>query len=269
MTIHRFPHHGLILTFILAATGCSAFAAAADLSHSAREAAWSLEADAAASARPMRGRAEFRAGSATLSGIGNGHAPEADAPFIAPAEPAGTQDIARGAVLDVWLNDRRRDLRALTSEPSLGSAIVQGDFFRYTSVNSHPDLRGFWGQPLLLKWSALLEITAQGPHVFVSNLSKERGWGAMTVRTLVRLNEETLFEKEVRVFGSNEISEVNSRALTLAPGFYNLEVWLAAENALALPPGTQLGTFITMREPGVMTGEPLPPSRIWYRVRPN
>lgn len=146
-------------------------------------------------------------------------------------------------------------------------AVVQGDFFRYTSVNSDPDLRTFWGQRLLLKWTAILEIPDSGVHVFVSELSKERDNGAMRVRTLVRLNDETVFERDVRVFMVNTIHEVGSRSLTLDKGRYKLEVWLAVRNGLDLPPSTQLGTYLKIRAPGDLTARPLQSSRIWHRVQ--
>jgi hypothetical protein len=195
-----------------------------------------------------------------------GRAPESDAPFIAPIAAVDTAELAHGALLDVWLNDGNADLRTVSGERSLGTAVVRGDFFRYNAVNSDPDLRGFWGRPLLLKWSALLEIPDRGAHVFVSELSKDRSYGAMDVETMVRVNDETVFEKEVKVFGSNTISEMGSRVLTLAPGFYRLEVWLAASGR-ALPPDTQLGTFLKIRAPGMMTAEPLQSSRVWHRTR--
>jgi hypothetical protein len=267
MTMRRSSLYGIIFTSMLAATAFSAFGAGADLGQGARGAARGLHAGAPAGARPVLGRAELRAGSAALPGIGLARAPGTDAPFIAPADPADTVDLVPGALLDVWLNDRERDPRAVTTERSLGTAVVRGDFFRYNTVNFDSDLRSFWGQPLLLKWSALLDIPEGGQHVFVSELSKERGFGAMVVRTMVRLNEETLFEKQVRVFGGNKIDEVGSRDLALAPGYYRLEVWLAVENSLALPPATQLGTFLKIRAPGEMTPTPVQSSRIWHRTR--
>jgi hypothetical protein len=267
MTMRRSPLHGILFCSMLAATGCSAFAAGPDPSHSVRAAASGLGADGAAHARPVLARARLRTRSAALPGIGTARAPGTDAPFLAPAEGADTMDLVPGALLDVWLNDRRRDVRTLSSERSLGTAVVQGDFFRYNTVNSDPDLRGFWGQPLLLKWSAILEIPEGGPHVFESELSKERGGGAMELRTLVRVNDETVFEREIRVFGGNQISQVGSRVLPLTPGFYRLEVWLSAKNGLALSPSTRLGTFLRIRAPGRMTAEPVQSSRIWHRVR--
>jgi|GEM_PF-3346942 len=262
MKMRRSSLYGALFACMLAAAGCSAFAGA-EPSRGARGAAWRLHADA----RPVLGRAGLRAGSAAASGTGVRSAAKAEAPFIAPAEPQDTIVLAPGALLDVWLNDGKTDLRAATSERSLGSAVVRGDFFRYNAVNFDPDLRGFWGQPLLLKWSAFLEITERGPYVFESELSKERGWGAMEVRTLVRVDDQTVFEEEVKVFGSNRIFKTGSRSLTLAPGSHRLEVWLAAENRMALPPATQLGTFLKIRAPGVMTAEPLQPSQVWHRVR--
>lgn len=253
-----------LFTMILVAAGCSTFAA---------ESAPSLSGQAevarvAADARPAPGRGELRAESAGSSEGGWERASEAGAPFIAPLERADTLELAPGAVLEVWLSDRGRDLRTITSERALGTAVVRGDFFRYTSVNADPDLRGFWGQPLLLRWSALLEITEQGSHVFALELSRERGGRAMQVRTLVRLNEETVFERQVRVTGlGNSISESGSHVALLAPGFYKLEVWLALDTRSALPPSSQLGTFIRLREPSAMTPAPLPSSRLWHRVR--
>jgi hypothetical protein len=211
------------------------------------------------------GRAELRAES-PRSGTGAVVAPKANVPFIAPIEP-DTNEFRPGAILDVWLNDRTRDPRAITSEPSLGRAVVQGDFFRYNSVNLDPELRRFWGQPLLLKWSAILEITEEGEHVFVSELSKERATGAMTVRTLVRLNDETLFEKDVRISLTNPILERGSRALRLSPGRYRLDVWLAVQNVRDVPPSTQLGTYLSIRSPSLSAAVPVQPSRISHLVR--
>jgi hypothetical protein len=241
--------HGIILSSMLAATGCGAFAARTEPSHNAGGSAWDLDAGAATGVRPAMAQA-----------------PEADALFIAPLRLSDTINLAPGALLDVWLNDPRKDLRTLSRERSMGAAVVRGDFFRYNSISLDPDLRGYWGQPLLLKWSAILEITEPGVHVFESELSKERGWGAMVVRTLVTLNQETLFDKEVRVFGSNQIFEMGSRTLSLAPGRYTLEVWLAAENRLRLPPETRLGTFLKIRAPSLRTGQPIQSSQLWHVV---
>lgn len=261
MKTHRSSLHATLFTLLLTASGCGAFAAGSVPSDGAGAAAWRMDAGTGAG-----DEAGFRMAPPILRGNGSGRAAKADAPFIRPLPQADTV-LEPGALLDVWMNDRRRDLRTITSERSLGTAVARGDFFRYSSVNSDPDLRGFWGQQLVLKWSALLEIKEQGQHVFVSELSRERTYGALSVRTLVRLNEETLFEKEVREFGHNQISEVGTRVLTLSPGFYRLEVWLAVQNARDLAPATQLGTYIRVREPGVMTAELLPLSRLWHRVQ--
>lgn len=174
MTMRRNLLHGIIFTSLLAASGCGSFAAGGDPLHGARGAAWDLD----AGARPVPGRAGLRAEPVAVPGIGMGHGPEAGARFIAPAETIDSVDLRPGALLDVWLNDEDADLRTLSGERSLGTAVVRGDFFRYNTVNSDPDLRGFWGRPLLLKWSAILEITERGAHVFVSELSKEASYGA-------------------------------------------------------------------------------------------
>lgn len=263
MTTHRSTLPVILLTSMLAASGCGAFAGGADPSRSAPEAAWGYHADA----RPAPGRARLQAGTAAVPGTGVRHAPAGGTAVVtAVVTAAETADsIAPGAVLDVWLNDPAVDLRTLSSGTSLGNAVVRGDFFRYASVNSDPGLRGYWGRPLLLKWSALLRITEHGKHVFVTELSKERRNGAIAVRTLVRLNGETLFEEEVRKFGVNEISETGSRELVLAPGRYELEVLLAVRNVLALPPSTQLGTYLRMRAPSDRTPVPVQ-SRLWYRT---
>jgi hypothetical protein len=250
MTMRRNLLHGILFTSLFAVSGCGSFASGGN----SLDGVWGVD-DGAHPAAEL----------AAPAGIVMGHGTETGARFIAPAGPVDTVDLARGALLDVWLNDGESDLRTVTSERSLGTAVVRGDFFRYNTVNSDPDLRGFWGQPLVLKWSALLEIPEGGAHVFESALSKERGWGAMEVRTLVRVNEETVFEEDVRVFGSNQISRAGSRVLTLAPGFHKLEVWLAVENRLELPAATQLGTFLKIRAPGIRTAEPV--SRVWHRVR--
>src|ERR1700741_1155674 len=212
MTTSPSALHGIIVISMLAAAG--AFAAGAEPSHGAGAAAWGPGTEAA--------------------GAGPVLAPEADAPFVAPAD---TVRFSPGALLDVWMNDDRRDLRAITSERSLGTAVMQGDFFRYTSINADADLRGYWGQHLVLKWSAYLEVAEPGLHVFVSELSKERNRGAIRVRTLVRVNEVTVFERQVREFGSNQIFEVASYPLPLARGYHRLEVWLSVSNGLSLPPG--------------------------------
>ncbi|HET7229653.1 MAG TPA: hypothetical protein VFJ16_06615 [Longimicrobium sp.] len=259
------PLHGIIFTSMLAATGCGTFAAKADPLHGPSGAAWGLS-DVAAGARPVFGRTEFRVES-DLPGTRIGRAPGADAPITAPAEPADTTNLEPGALLDVWLSDRNVDIRTITTERSLGTAVVQGDFFRYNVVNSDPDLRGFWGQPLLLKWSALLEIPDRGAHVFAAELSRERGGRAIQVRTMVRVDEETVFEKQVRVFLGNPIFETSSRVLTLAPGYHRLEVWLAVDTRQAVLPASQLGIVLKIRPPGQMTAEPVQPSRIWHRVR--
>lgn len=240
MTILRSTLYGAAFTFVLAAVGCSAFSATANPSSAAHEPAWSREADSS---------------------------PVSGAPRMAPAERQDTIELAPGALLEVWLNDRRQDIRTIASERSLGVAVVRGDFFRYNAVNSDPDLRGMWNQPLLLKWSGLLEITDRGPHVFVSELVKERGYGAMGVRTLVRINGETVFERDVRVTLQRPIFEADSRVLTLVPGHHRLEVWLAVDSGRDLPPGIQLGTLVKIRAPGQMTAEPVQSSRIWHRVR--
>jgi hypothetical protein len=259
MKMRRFSVHAAPFTMMLVAAGCSTFAAESDPSPSVREEVASVAADA----RPAPGRGGLRAESA-----GSREGGWARAPFIAPLERADTLELAPGAVLEVWLSDRGRDLRTIASERALGTAVVHGDFFRYTSVNADPDLRGFWGQPLLLRWSAILEITERGQHVFALELSKERGNRAMQVRTLVRLNEETVFERQVRVTGlGNSISEPGSHVAVLAPGFYRLEVWLSLDTRSDLPPSSQLGTFIRLREPSAMTPAPLPSSRLWHRVR--
>src|ERR1700741_2175138 len=203
MTTSPSALHGIIVISMLAAAG--AFAAGAEPSHGAGAAAWGPGAEAGG-ARPG----------------------------VAPAD---TVRFSPGALLDVWMNDDRRDLRAITSERSLGTAVMQGDFFRYTSINADADLRGYWGQHLVLKWSAYLEVAEPGLHVFVSELSKERNRGAIRVRTLVRVNEVTVFERQVREFGSNQIFEVASYPLPLARGYHRLEVWLSVSNGLSLPPG--------------------------------
>jgi hypothetical protein len=253
--------HGTLLTTLLAAAGCGSFAAGAGLSHDGA-AGRGLD----AGARPLMERVGLGAESDARPEPGIARGPDADALSIAPMAPVDTAELAHGALLDVWLNDRARDLRDLTNERSLGTAVVRGDFFRYNTVNSDPDLRHLWGQALVLKWSALLEITDRGAHVFVSELSKERSTGAYEIRTLVRVNDETVFEKGVRVNLSNTISEVDSRVLTLAPGFYRLEVWLAASGR-TLNASTQLGTYLKIRAPGISAAEPLDPSRVWYRTR--
>lgn len=253
MKIRRFPPHFIVFTSMLAAAGCSAFAAGADPSRGVPEAAWDRDAGANVGVDPVLDHAELRAESTGLRD---------------PAEPADTIRYAPGALLDVWLHDKARDLRSQTSERSLGTAVVRGDFFRYTTVNFDPDLRGLWGQPLLLKWSAFLEVpeAEKGVHVFVSELTKERYNGAMRVRTMVRINEQTVFERDLRVFLTNSIFETQSRPIALPPGFHKLEVLLAVDNQLDLPPATQLGTYLKIRPPGQMTAAPLDPSRVWHRV---
>lgn len=259
MTMRRSLPHGILFTSLLAAAGCGAFAAGAETSPGAT---WFSEAGAS----PLLERVGLAAEPNALRETGIDGVLDADAPFIAPILSVDTAEIAHGALLDVWLNDRARDIRDLTNERSLGTAVVRGDFFRYNTVNSNADLRHLWGQPLVLKWSALLEITDRGPHVFMSELSKERSTGAYEVRTLVRVNDETVFEKGVRVNLTNTISEVDSHVLTLAPGFYRLEVWLAASGR-ALNPSTQLGTYLKIRAPGISAPAALDPSRVWYRTR--
>ncbi|HEU4882980.1 MAG TPA: hypothetical protein VFT45_12055 [Longimicrobium sp.] len=251
--------HVTVFTSLLAAAGCGSFAAGADLSHDGP--AWGLD----AGARPVLERVGPRVEPGALPGTGIARGPAEDALFIAPLASVDTAELAHGALLDVWLNDRRRDIRELTNERSLGTMVARGDFFRYNTVNSDPDLRGLWGQGLLLKWSALLEITERGPHVFMSELAKERSTGAYEFRTLVRVNDETVFERGVRVNLTNTVSELDSRVLTLAPGFYRLEVWLAASGR-PLDSSTQLGTYLKIRAPGVMTAEPLQSSRVWHRT---
>lgn len=217
---------------------------------------WAFDSGVPAAARAPRGRDELGARSASPQRIGI--RPDADA-----------QDLAPGAVLDVWLNDPHMDMLTLSSVRSLGNAVVRGDFFRYTSVNSDPDLRAFWGQPLLLKWSALLEIKTGGPHVFAAELLRERGPGALFVRTMVRVDGETVFEKDLRVLLGAPISETGSRELSLAPGFHRLEVWLAARNPMGFSPSTQLGTYLKIRGPNDMTLAPVQLSQLWHRMGPG
>ena len=267
MPMRRSPQHRIILISMLAAAGCTAFAVGAESSHGAG-AATPIDARAVSHARQMPERPALRSSSA-VPGTRIVRAPEGDAPFIAPVELADTNEFQPGALLGVWLNDRSKDLRTLTSEPSLGTAVVRGDFFRYTSVLSDANLRGFWGQPLALKWSAILQINQQGEHVFLSELSQERNRGAIYIRTLVMLNDETLFEEDMRDFLTHTILRRGSRTLTLAPGKYRLEVWLAVHNVLNLPGSTQLGTFVSMREPGLSAAVPLPASRISHPVPPR
>src|SRR5688500_17789273 len=103
MTMRHFPLHSIIVTSMLAAAGCGAFAAGADQSQPRREAGWGLDAATAAGARLLPGGTEFQAESTALWSIGI--APKWDAPFIVPAERVDTADLAPGALLDVWLND--------------------------------------------------------------------------------------------------------------------------------------------------------------------
>jgi hypothetical protein len=255
MSIRRAFLPGILTASILAAAGCGALAPGVEPSPSAAEAAG-----------PAPDRAAVRAEPGRLTDIVAGRPGEPLS--VAAAGSADTADLRPGALLDVWLNDRQVALRTLTNEPSLGTAVVRGDFFRYNAVNADAALRDFWGQELVLRWSAFLEVPERGAHVFVSELSKERGYGAMGVRTLVRLNDVTLFEEELRVHGYHRISETGSHVMTLEPGFHRLEVWLAASGRTP-PPATLLGTYLKIRAPGAMTAEPVRPPRIWHRVRPR
>lgn len=192
----------------------------------------------------------------------------ADAPSLSPVSRPDTIEMAPGAVLDLWLSEGGEvDFRALNTRSSVANTVVRGDFFRYATIGSDPGLRGFWNQPIVLRWTAWFEATEAGPHVFVAELSKERTFGAMRVSTLVRVNEETILEKRVRVFGSNSITEAGSRMVNLARGHHRMEIWLAVENTLALPPSINLGTFVKVRAPDMMGLEPLPLSRVWHRTR--
>ncbi|MBB4637847.1 hypothetical protein [Longimicrobium terrae] len=184
---------------------------------------------------------------------------------LAPAEPGTVTDLEQGAVLDLWLNNREGDLKALTIDRSVGSMIATSDFFRYNHINSDQDLRGYWGRPLLMKWSALLEITESGAHVFSFELKRQQDPNRLDgSRTLVTLNGETVFQAQ-KEYAYDEFSEMGSAVLSLSPGFYRLEVWLAAGTPHVVP-STDLGTYIKVREPSSMTPQPLQSSRIWHRA---
>lgn len=184
---------------------------------------------------------------------------------LAPAESGTVTNLEQGAVLDLWLNSREGDLKALTIDRSVGSMIATSDFFRYNHINSDPDLRGYWGQPLLLKWSALLEITESGAHVFSFEMKRQQEPNRLNgPRTLVTLNGETVFQAQ-KNYAYNEFSEMGSAVLSLSPGFYRLEVWLAAGTPNVVP-STDFGTYIKVREPSSMTPQPLQFSRIWHRA---
>ncbi|HEU4454261.1 MAG TPA: hypothetical protein VFR81_14430 [Longimicrobium sp.] len=241
--------HAAICTLVLATAGCGTLAAGPARPDAP---ARGMRAEHRVSARPVR-----------VEPLPVGPARFSDVEVV---EPGFQQNLARGAVLDVWLNNRDGDLATLTGERSLGTTVVQGDYFRYNKVNADPDLRSYWGQPLLLKWSALLEITERGPHVFVSELSKEKGVRPFSARTLVKLNGETLFEREAQEH-AYPISVVESKVVSLERGFHRLEVWLAADFNRAPASTTQLGTYVKMRAPSDRTPQLLPSSRIWHRAR--
>jgi len=263
MTMRRSTFSAAICTLVLATAGCGTLVAGpgqTDVS------AWMFNAQPRAWARPAH-----MAGFPSDQAVASGTEPVwgAEAPFVAPLAFVPMQNRARGAVLDVWLNNREGDLRTLTSERSLGTAVVQGDYFRYNKVNSIADLRAFWGKPMVLKWTALYQVMERGPHVFLFELSKERAGRAISAQTMVVLNEEIVFQKQARTYGSGSISEVDSHVVTLAPGFYRLEVWLAATHQPNRNPpvDTQLGTYIKVRVPSDQTPQPLPSARIWHRTR--
>jgi len=260
MTPSRSSIHPFILVSMLVAVGCATPGAGARSSH----AAWTVPPDGHADAlfrvRPAAVPVALPAGSATAA-HGGGIARMAEAKLVAPIAVADT--FVPGAVLDVWLNDRGIDLQTLTSGPSLGQAVVQGDYFRYSSVLSAANLRGSWGQPLVLKWSAYLQITKDGDHVFVSELAeRQRTDGALWVRTLVKLNGETLFEESAHLLLSHNLQESSMRSLRLRPGQYRLEVWLAVYSTKA--PSPQLGTYLSMREPGLASAVPIEAWRITH-----
>lgn len=189
-----------------------------------------------------------------------------------PAAQTDTINIERGAILDVWLNNREGDLKILTNTRSIGSAIVTGDLFRYNQVTTDPDLREFWGKPLLLKWSGLLEITEAGTYVFVFDLSKTASGhccSSMDVQTLISLDDQSVFNIADTEGVTRTFSHTDSRELSLAKGFHKLEVWLAVgdDGGWNLPADTDLGAFIKIRSPRSMTAEPLNASQVWHRTR--
>jgi hypothetical protein len=251
MTMRRSTFRAAICTFVLATAGCGTLVPGPG---QADAPGWSFGAGARVPAQAPR----FTGGPAESS--------SATREFVGPIQSGAQQNLARGAVLDVWLNNRDGDLATLTSERSLGTVVVQGDYFRYNKVNADSDLRSYWGQPLLLKWSALLEITERGQHVFVSEMSKEKGVRPFSIRSLVKLNGETLFEREAQEHAV-PISVVESKVVSLEKGYHRLEVWLAADFNQAPVSTTQLGTYVKMRAPSDRTPQLLPSSRIWHRAR--
>lgn len=235
---------------LLAVVGCGGIAAAAASSPDAGAAV----ADRIASTPAVQARLDDTQGLAASS-VPGGEA------LVIPA--AVTDTFYPGAALDVWLNDRRVDLQTLTSGPSLGQAVVQGDYFRYSSVLGAANLRSHWGQPLVLKWSAYLQISKEGDHVFGFELAeRQRTEGALWVRTLVKLNGETLFEESEHLLLSHNLLKSGQQTRRLRPGPHRLEVWLAVQSTKA--PSPQLGTYISMREPGLASVVPLEAVRLTH-----
>lgn len=258
MTTLPSPRHRILLITLLAAVGCGGLAAGT---------AASADADGMSSVRPAPSAMQSR--DDAFHRLADADVRNGDVPIIPPLAAADT-NLVPGMLLDVWPYDREvkeMGLRVATEGPSLGIAVRNGDFFRYNSINSDPNLRSQWGEPRLLRWSGILQITEAGDHVFSLEFSKERGWGALEAQTLVMLNGETLYEDDVRVFGSNAFRRSGSRMLPLRPGPYRLEVWLAVKNQLPLEPSTRLGTYLSIRPPSKRVAEPLQASQVWHRER--
>lgn len=142
-----------------------------------------------------------------------------------------------------------------------GSAVVNvSTSFAYDAFIKIQNLSRFKNADALVSiaWTGQVSIPDSGDYVFQSELSKDRGYGVGSCKTVLRLNGQKITQAKFDASDGQSTSNVEQGKISLAKGLYDFSVWLSCVRYSSNDNLDQTSVFVSVVEPGARAPKPIP-----------